>query len=187
MGYEQVGLYSMYFRYVGISVVIYQFCYIAFFKKLYLSKPDRLDKYFTLLMLIVLGACFSFYFFYPLFASYLLKDTEVVLSAKLYMLLVLQMPVWVGIALNEGIISRENAVKQMNIYLGIQVMLFPVVLFFLKEWMTLELFTFLNVLMFSMAYLSQIRILKTKSIALPKCRLYACMTMGVAVLYYFVF
>ncbi len=46
------------------------------------------------------------------------------------MLLVLQMPVWVGIALNEGIISRENAVKQMNIYLGIQVMLFPVVLFF---------------------------------------------------------
>ena len=63
------------------------------------------------------------------------------------MLLVLQMPVWVGIALNEGVISRENAVKQMNIYLGIQVMLFPVVLFFLKEWMTLELFTFLNVLM----------------------------------------
>lgn len=187
MGYEQVGLYSMYFRYVGISVVIYQFCYIAFFKKLYLSKSDRLDKYFALLMLIVLGACFLFYFFYPLFASYLLKDTEVVLSAKLYMLLVLQMPVWVGIALNEGIISRENAVKQMNIYLGIQVMLFPVVLFFLKEWMTLELFTFLNVLMFSMAYLSQIRILKTKSIALPKCRLYACMTMGVAVLYYFVF
>ena len=65
MGYEQVGLYSMYFRYVGISVVIYQFCYIAFFKKLYLSKSDRLDKYFALLMLIVLGACFSFYFFIP--------------------------------------------------------------------------------------------------------------------------
>ncbi len=32
MGYEQVGLYSMYFRYVGISVVIYQFCYIAFLR-----------------------------------------------------------------------------------------------------------------------------------------------------------
>ncbi len=187
MGYEEVGIYSLYFRYVGISVVIYQFCYIAFFKKLYLSPPHNLDKYFLMLMLIIFAACFSFYFFYPLFAEYLLGNRNIVLSFKLYMLLTFQMPLWVGIALNEGIISRENMINKMNLALGIQVLIFPLILFLLKKQMTLELFTFLNTLMFCFAYLSQIKILKQKNILLNNCRVYAYLNAIAVIVYYFTF
>lgn len=187
MGYEQVGIYSLYFRFVGISVVIYQFCYIAFFKKLYLASAPRLDKYFFILILAVFIACFIVYFIYPFFAKYLLSGKEIVLSSKLYVLLGIMMPIWVGIALNEGIISRENVIGKMNLVLGIQVLIFPLVLFLLKSQMTLELFTFLNVLMFGVAYLSQIRILKSRNILLNKCQMYVYLSMLLTVVYYFVF
>lgn len=187
MGYEQVGIYSLYFRFVGISVVIYQFCYIAFFKKLYLASAQRLDKYYLILILAVFLACFAVYFIYPVFAKYLLSGKEVVLSSKLYVLLGMMMPIWVGIALNEGIISRENVIGKMNLVLGIQVLIFPLVLFLLKSQMTLELFTFLNVLMFGIAYLSQIRILKNKNILLTKCRAYVYLSILSTIVYYFIF
>lgn len=187
MGYEQVGIYSLYFRYIGISVVIYQFCSIAFFKKLYLSNSELLDKYFIALIGIVFVTCIIFYFFYPLIAEYLLKGSKITLSVKLYMLLALQMPIWVGISLNEGILSRENLVNKMNVTLGILVLVFPFLLWIFKGLMTLELFTYLNIMLFCIGFLSQCWILKSKKIKLAKCMMYGYVSMIIASIYYFMF
>lgn len=187
LGYEKVGIYSLYFRYVGISVIIYQFCYITFFKRLYLTSAQKLDKYFMALMLVICSVCFLFYFFYPWVSGYLLGNSGTTLSSELYMLLVLQMPLWVGIALNEGIISRENIVNKMNFSLGIPVVLFPLVLWLFRNSMTLEFFTYLNVVLFGVAFLLQCRILKTRAVRLNRCVVYAYVSIIVASVYYFFF
>lgn len=187
LGYEKVGIYSLYFRYVGISVIIYLFCYITFFKRLYLTSAQKLDKYFMALMLVICSVCFLFYFFYPWVSGYLLGNTGTTLSSELYMLLVLQMPLWVGISLNEGIISRENIVNKMNFSLGILVVLFPLVLWLFRNSMTLEFFTYLNVVLFGVAFLLQCRILKTRAVRLNRCVVYAYVSIIVASVYYFFF
>ena len=97
------------------------------------------------------------------------------------------MPIWIGIALNEGIISRENVIYKMNIVLGGQVVTFPLLLLLFKQQMTLELFTFLNVLMFCVAYLSQLQILKSRNILFTRCRIYTYITFVVTIIYYFTF
>ena len=187
MGYEQVGIYSLYFRYVGIAVIIYQFCYIAFFKKLYLSSSKNLDIYYSFLMIVVLLACLLIYCIYPFFSNYLLDGRQIFSSSKLYILLSVMMPIWIGIALNEGIISRENVIYKMNIVLGGQVVTFPLLLLLFKQQMTLELFTFLNVLMFCVAYLSQLQILKSRNILFTRCRIYTYINFVVTIIYYFTF
>lgn len=184
MGYEQVGIYSFYFRIAGISVTIYMFIYIAFFKKLYLSDPLKLDKYFSALMSVVLFFCILFYFASPILIGIFFKDFENIDGSKLLLLLSLQMPIWTGIALNEGIISRENILNKMNAQLIIIVLFFPILLFLLKERMTLDLFTFLNIIIFCIAYASQLYILQKKNIYLRKCMVYNLITVILSIIIY---
>jgi O-antigen/teichoic acid export membrane protein len=171
MGYEQIGIYSFYFRMVGISVALYQFCYIAFFKKLYLSNTQKLDIYYAVLMFAVFAFCLIFFAASPVFIEYLLPEVAADIP-KLFLLLCFQMPVWVGIALCEGLIARENVVKRMNIGLGIMVVVFPVLLLILKEHLKLELFTYLHIMAFCISFAYQIYILHKKNVSLRLCLIF---------------
>lgn len=185
MGYEQVGIYSFYFRLTGMAIIIHQFLYIAFFQRLYLGDSRRLDFYYTTIMGLVLLGCMACYLCMPLLSRYFLQDADVS-NTRLFLLLTLQMPVWVGISLCEGIVSRENLVRRLNLCLGICVFIFPFALFLLRDQLTLELFALLNAVIFSMAFAFQIALLKKKGIALRRCCVFNIVSLSASVAIYFI-
>lgn len=168
MGYEKVGIYSFYFRLTGISVVLFQFIYIAFFKHLYLANGKRLDNYYSMIMGIILCGCLSVLLLFPFLFQSFFKET-VPNDTTLFLLLSLQMPIWVGIALCEGIIGRENLVNKMNLVIGICVLTLPLLLYLNHKTLTLHLFTLFNALILSAAFFGQIYILYRTNIKLKKC------------------
>ncbi|MEG0796746.1 MAG: hypothetical protein RR397_09645 [Odoribacter sp.] len=186
LGYEQVGIYSFYFRMAGISIIIHTFCYITFFKKLYLSNPAKLDKYYFILLSIVFICCVICYFIAPSLMKMLSINTITQTHNKLFLLLCFQMPIWVGIALNEGIVARENIVKYSNLYLGIFTAIFPVVLYFLRDIITLELFTIMSILLFGISYFTQMQLLKKRGVVFRKCQIFNVMSVIIAIIIYFI-
>lgn len=186
MGYEQVGVYSFYFRLAGISVALYQFLYIAFFKKLYLSDARRLDNYYVLIMGAVLVCSLAVYALSPLYIDFFLPQGTP-LDGKLFLLLCGQMTLWVGISFCEGIIARENSVKWMNVVLAVIVCLFPVCLLLVRGSLTLTLFTYMMTVMFAAAYAAQIYILHKKSITLRRCFVFNIFIFASSSLIYWLF
>ncbi len=168
LGYEDVGIYSFYFRLAGIAVVIHQFLYIAFFQKLYMADNRRLDLYYTIVMGLVLCGNLMCYFASPLLLP-LFDVQQIGGQNKLFILLVIQMVIWCGISLGEGLIGRENLVRRMNFFLGILVLCFPVILMLIGERLTLDMFAYLNLCTMSMAFYTQMYILAHQGIVLRKC------------------
>ena len=184
LGYEQVGVYSLYYRFAGIAVIIYLFLYIAFFQKLYMAESRKMDLYYLAVMGLVLGGCLACFLFAPLLSRFFFGGTNVE-NTRLFLLLILQMPLWVGISLCEGVVSRENMVRQMNIRIGALVLIFPVVLFLIRHYLSLELFALVNGIFFALAFGSQMLLLRRKGIVLRKCAWFAsALLIGSVVVYY---
>lgn len=180
MGYEQVGIYSYYFRLAGMSIIIFNFVYIAFFKRLYLADSRRLDLYYTIIIGVVLLACLGCIFIIPSISSWLLPGVDLK-DTKLYILLSLQMPVWVAISLCEGLIGRENIVARFNRGLFIIVGCFPVVLYLVKSSLDLPLYAFLCSIVYAVAFTFQCILLKRKKIYLKKCFLLSSLLLSLSI------
>lgn len=185
MGYEQVGIYSFYFRLAGVAIIIHQFLYIAFFQRLYMGDTRRLDFYYMAIMGFVLLGCLVCYLCIPLLSRYFLNGVDVN-NARLFLLLTLQMPVWVGISFCEGLAGRENLVGKMNLCIGICVLIFPLVLLLLRERLTLELFTLLNAVAFSVSFMFQMAILNKRGIMLKRCFVFNLLLLSASAATYFI-
>lgn len=168
IGYEAVGVYSFYFRLVGISVVIQQFLYIAFFKKLYMGESSFLDKYYTTVMLVIFGCCLTVSLISIPVVSHFMPDKDFS-DIKLMVLLSIQMPIWVGISFCEGLTARENMVVKMNVRLVVIVVSFALFLLLMKESLNLHMFTLGMIVQFSIAFIVQLYLLRGKNVVLPKC------------------
>ena len=170
MGYEQVGIFSFYFRMAGISVVMYQFLAVAFFKTLYTLDSTMMDKYYSSIMLLIALGCGICYFLLPYISNFL--NTSLTMdNTPLYIILCFQMPIWVGFALCESIIGRENVVNKFNLGVGILVVIFPLVLLCIKPILNLELYCFLNSILFFIAFSIQLYLLFQKEIILKRTML----------------
>lgn len=188
LGFEEVGIYSFYFRLAGIAVVINMFISITFFKKLYLSDPKKLDQYFSSIMLIICIVGLMCYAFSPIIVEYLFPEfLDKFGDTKLLLLLCLQMPIWVGISLNESIVSREALVPKMNIRLVVIAILIPITLFFFKGIMTLQFFTIIYIFFFCVAYASQILLLRRKQIYFNRCLAYCIISFVVSITVFFLY
>jgi O-antigen/teichoic acid export membrane protein len=185
LGAESVGIYSYYYRIAGMAYILYQFIYIAFYQKIYLAESKKMDEYYVALMAIVTISCLMCIFIVPFLSSFFNKD--VAARPELYILLSLQMPIWIGTALCEGAISRENVVMRQNIYIGVIVAIFPLLLFCVRRILTLELFTFLNTCDFAVALIAQIYILKDKGIFLRKCLSFSIVIFIISIVVYIYF
>ncbi len=167
LGNEAVGIYSFCFRFFAISILIYQFSYIMFFRKLYIVSSEHLDRNFSLLLGAVFLCsvlCFvSFFFIRSFFPSIQYGKLVLVLLE-----LCCFMPVWCATALNEGIIARENQIAKMNLILLPQIVLFPLLVFWLRARMTLECFCLLHLCSCALVFFSQTAILYKYSIRLVK-------------------
>lgn len=188
LGYTDVGIYSFYFRLAGMAVIIHMFISIAFFKKLYLSSPKQLDKYYSsILCLVCLIGVISYmispFIIRTIFPDFLDEND----NSKLLLLLCFQMPIWVGISLNESIISRENLVPKMNKRLIIIVILIPLTLALYKSSIDLNIFTIIYILFFCIAYTMQILILRKKNIYLRRCLFYNMFTVLASLLIFYIY
>jgi O-antigen/teichoic acid export membrane protein len=168
IGYEAVGIYSFYFRLVGISVVIQQFLYIAFFKKLYMGDSSFLDKYYVLVMVLILACCIVVSLLSIPIVGYFMPDKDFS-DIKLLLLLSIQMPIWVGISFCEGLTARENIVIKMNIRLVFIVLAFALFLFLIRNHLDLHIFTLGMIIQFYMAFTIQIMLLRKRGVGLRKC------------------
>lgn len=184
MGYENVGIYSFYFRMAGISVILYQFLSIVYFKKLYTLDNRKMDLYYSIIMLIIFISCFICSFFIPEIALILNKSIPFD-NMPMYYLLCLQMPIWVGFALCEAIIGRENVVGKFNLCSIVIVIVFPLILYCLKDKLTLSLYTYANTILFVTAYAVQLFLLCRKGIFLKRCIIFNLLIAFISSIYYF--
>lgn len=186
LGIDQVGIYSFYFRMAGMSVIIYQFISIAFFKRLYIVTPKKMDTYYSTIIALVTAVSFAFAVIIPYVANFLNSEIEFE-SQPLYFLLCLQMPIWVGFALCESIIGRENIVSKFNSHMGVIVLIFPVIIYLMRNQLTLASFVFATSLQFFVAFTIQLYLLHKKGITLRKCmglNIILCVT---SIFYYLIF
>lgn len=184
MGYENVGIYSFYFRMAGVSVIIYQFLSIAFFKSLYVVNAKKMDFFYSIIMIVIAIGCLVCSFIIPYIAKYL-NSTIALTDKSMYVILCLQMPIWVGFALGEAIIGRENIVNQFNLAIGILVVLFPLVLLAMKDNLNLINYAFATGILFFLAYLIQLRLLWKKDIKLRMCFITSSVLIITSIVYYF--
>ena len=168
LGYEEVGIYSFYFRLVGIAVVIHQFLYIAFFKKIYLADSKKVDYYYLFMMIMVLSGCLLILFVFPFIKDIIGIQYEFN-DVKLYLLLTVQMVLWVGISLCETIIGRENLIVRQNCYIGGCVAVFPIILWIISPYINLMNFTLANIVLLYVAMALQIKISNGINIKLNRC------------------
>lgn len=168
IGYEAVGIYSFYFRLVGISVVIQHFLYIAFFKKLYMGDSAFLDKYYVIVMTLILLCCIVVSLISIPIVSHFMPDKDFS-DIKLMVLLSIQMPIWVGISFCEGLTGRENIVIKMNIRLVVIVSCFALFLLLMRDYLNLHIFTLGMISQFCIAFATQLFMLRKKNVLLPKC------------------
>lgn len=164
---EIVGVYSFCFRFFAISILVYQFSYIMFFKKLYIVSPKTLDRNFSLLLgatFVISLMCFAGFFFVSRFFPSIQyeKIVLVLLEACCFM------PAWCATALNEGIIARENQIVRMNLILLPQILLFPLLVFLMRTKMTLECFCMLHLCSCSLVFFTQSAMLYFKQIRLVR-------------------
>lgn len=163
LGDEVVAIYAFCFRWFAIAILIYQFAYIMFFKKLYIVRPENLDRNFCILTAIVFGStAFCLAGFFVISPFFEMVRYEHLL--RILLLLGCLMPVWCATALNEGIIARENLVMQMNLALLPQLLLFPLLLFLLRKTITLDLFCLLHLMSCILVYFTQAFILVKRGI-----------------------
>ncbi len=185
IGYEQVGIYSFYFRIVGISIILQQFLYITFFKKLYMGTSQFLDKYYTAMMIIIFVICILSCVISVPIVRYFITDKDFS-DYKLMLLLCIQMPIWVGISFCEGLTGRENIVSKINLRLGVIVVATALLLFAFSRHLDLHLFTLCMIFQFGIAFYTQLSLLSKRGVVLKKCKLFSFISILVGVIIYLI-
>ncbi|MEN7551989.1 hypothetical protein AAG747_29005 [Rapidithrix thailandica] len=171
-----VGIYSFYFRIAAIVVMLYQVVNILFFKKIYLSNSDELDKYisiflFVILLLGVVCRILVPLLFYEHFS--ILKESYNE-NQNVYTYFVFQMVFWVSMTLNETFTYRENLSKTVNTYFIYIVLCYSVAIFTIDLFHTVSLIWIVitQTICLYLATECQFRVFKLESgIRFPKTRL----------------
>ena len=143
LGVDKVGVYAFYFRLASVVIVVYQVVNVLYFKRIYTYPFHLIDKYFSLFFVAVLAIGLFFYFILHLFEqeifSFFSWEKQKEEHDFIRLLFVFQMVFWIGLALNENIIYRENLAKYASRILSLLVV--AMILFFavLKHFSEIDL------------------------------------------------
>jgi O-antigen/teichoic acid export membrane protein len=175
LGLEEVAIYSFYFRIAGVVVMIHQIINIAFFKKIYEAEPKILDKYFSAFIIAITLISSFLWWVVPIFTiNYFELLQETYSSNKLlYFILSIQMTYWIGLALNENIVYRENLASKLNKGLSVVILLMIAALFLIDYYTALTLtgIVIINIIAIFIAIEFQFFYLKKeRDIHFPKTR-----------------
>jgi O-antigen/teichoic acid export membrane protein len=168
--FTAVGVYAFYFRLSAVVVMIYQIISITFFKKIYTLDPVLLDKYYHLFFIFIYVLSIMIFFIAPYFVGYVSNyfNETYLLNKSLYFLLSAQMVMWIASALNSSIIDRESLAPKNNIKFLTLVISSIILLYFVKNQLTLALLTFLHMSIIFIACLVQYSSLYSKRINFKK-------------------
>ncbi|MDO8330189.1 MAG: hypothetical protein Q7T36_06940 [Fluviicoccus sp.] len=171
VGAEKLAVYSFYFRFASIAVVVYQFLATIFFAEMYKRDAAGLDNIFTKVGLLILALAVSGFFVFPsvfsgvfkLFSTY--KDYWV-----LYLVLVFFCYFWVCEAMLESIIFRQKLSKGfLWLQLG-SLLIFCIVTGAIyvinKSLMNITTLAFLHTMLMAMVVMLQLRLLSMSGINL---------------------
>ncbi len=165
-----VGVYSFYYRLAAVVVVIHQVVGIIFFKKIYTFNPKILDKYFSLFFIGIYVISISIYFIIPFvlphFSNYYRETYQE--NKTLFFILSAQMLLWIASALNSSIVDREGLAKKINPIFLLLIGLALLLIYFLKENLTLPLLAYIHYTVFYFVVMLQYYILFKKQIIFKK-------------------
>lgn len=185
--FEAVGVYAFYFRLSAIVVMIHQVVNIAYFKKIYTLNPLVLDRYYYLFFIFIF--CLSVFIFFvspfimPHFSDYFNETYSN--NKAVYFLLSTQMVMWIASALNSSIVDRENLASTNNIKLMALVVCSAIVLYIIKDHLTLSFLTFIHMTIIFMACMLQYYSLNRKKIKFHKSTISLSMIYVLTSIYYF--
>lgn len=165
LSYEAVGEFSLYFRFMGIPEAFMSFLYIAFFKKLYLSDGNFLDKYYCVIGISIFVLCLLSITISPYAIQYLSHDI-VTINYGLMFMLASYMPIWAVISYVEGLVYRENETVRLIIILSTVSVIFLAVLYVIKDILDLNKYTMLFILSVGISFITLARLLTKKNIHL---------------------
>jgi len=174
LGMELVGIYGLYFRLAAVTVLIHQIANIVFFKKIYQSKPEILDHWFGLFCLFLALLALLSYYAVPFF----LKGYFTLLAESwnayhlLFWNLNFQMIVWIGMALYENVIYREELSGKLSIWFMFLILLMALTFWLFHHFAWLDIFslTLINILILFLACEIQNYLLFKKGIDFHKTR-----------------
>ncbi len=184
LGIEYVGTYGFYYRLASLVVVIHQVVSIIFFKKIYTFEPKILDKYFSLFFIGIYILSILFYFISPYVVVYFSNYYNETFKENtiLYFILSSQMVMWIASALNSSIIDREGIAKKNNLRLLTLIIISLLILFLLKNYLTLPLLTFIHFTVFYIATMIQYFSLSKKNIYFKKATIALTCSFTISVL-----
>lgn len=112
--FEDVAVYSVYFRFAGLSLLAFRFIGILMFRGFFLEKHEILDKkyYKIILFIVMINIIFLILFLFissPLF-SFL--NFNIVPDLELFVLCLFQVIFWINTALFESSMQREQKIKE---------------------------------------------------------------------------
>jgi|TARA_B100000809_G_C15137556_1_gene531385 O-antigen/teichoic acid export membrane protein len=168
--YESAGIYGFYFRLAAIVVLIYQVISVRYFKDLYTKSTSKLDFYFSSFYLFIFTLSILLYFLslyiMPYFSNYF-KETYSE-NRIVFFILFCQMTMWISSALNSSIVDREGLAKVNNWYFLGLLILFVMVLYLNRDYLTLLSLSFILYSLFFIANITQFLTLRTKKIIFKK-------------------
>ena len=132
-----IAIFSFYFRMASFVLIIHQVLSIIYFKKIYTFSFKKLDRYFAVFLVLILGSVIITFFVVPFFGNYFFKMFNTFETYKLsYAVLCFQMFYWIVLANNESVIYRENLASKMNYGFGILLIIFISISFLLRNIVT---------------------------------------------------
>jgi len=169
---EAVGYYTFYLRFATLAVIMQQVFLVAFFRKIYQSKPAVLDTWFMLIWGAIFALILLSWKIIPfVFGEYLTLLKESFLAYKnVYFMLCFHALFWVGIAFNSNVIHREKLSHQMNIHFLVITLIMLATMFVLHQMkhLSLSVLILTNLAALFLALESQFKILKKNEVNFVK-------------------
>ena len=154
--------------------MVHQAVNIIFFSKMYQADSKKLDFFFSLFIGLIALMSFFLFFIVPKIGMPYFKVLQETYhySYNLFFILNFQMLFWIGNALNENVIYRENLSKEMNFWfiLIIGTMMLSMYLLYKLKMLPLSIIVLINTIGIYLSTEAQFFILAKKEIFFKKTR-----------------
>jgi O-antigen/teichoic acid export membrane protein len=135
MTYDDVGIYSFYFRLASFIIIFHRVIGILFFRKIFLSRHETIDKYYAIFTVFMFLVNVALFFIIPviLHGRYKLFDDTFTANKTLFLIAIFQVSFWLSLSLFESLMHREYLTRQFIVSLVISIGLFIGTLFLISR------------------------------------------------------
>jgi O-antigen/teichoic acid export membrane protein len=174
-GSEKTAVYSFFFRFGSIVVLLHQSLNIFYFKKIYTYDSRVLDKYFAMFLLAIAGLSITSFIVFPVVFGkhFVILHDNYPKYIAMYWAFTILMVFWVASALFENILYRENLSLKYFKALALVIVLavITIVVLYYTGYMTFDYVAVIHVIFFFLLVEFQCYVLRKQSINFNRTRL----------------